>query len=348
MLSNKSLYLTICLFFLLEQVARSDTSTSQQITPTPCQADLVPVTPTETTSSEPPPIAVPETPAPAVVTHQPASHYPAANPQLSSRRTGPLIRCASATQNCLTHEQAWPQPVNMYYDHIGALGTLACLPFCWPALAGILLYGRFCNPPFSEDSFELPACCQPQTSFEFPQTQLGGLVALLSRHLNRGIWYSDVLVIWLNRLFGTSATASLESYNALSAPPCHSLAIAVSQGITALIPLPAISAIQQVTTLPEASWHLQPYQDISAEQVNHPYTDIVSILIFPLANYQVIAIHQSSNNTEWMIIPQLQFSGNEPSGERMDFIRGQLSQMTQSARLSNQPVILLRLFIQRQ
>ena len=351
MLSNKTLYLTAFLCFLLEQAARSDTSSTQQITPTSCQGYLVPATTTETTSSEPLAIVVPETPAPVVISQQPTNYSPPANIPLSTQSRGPLTHCASAAQNCLTQEQAWPQPVNMYEDHRGVLGTLACIPVCWPVLVSILLYGQFCNPPFLEDSFELPACCQPQTNVVFPQTQLGTLAAMLSRHLNRRIWYSDILVLWLNQLLGSVATASLESYNTLSTPPCNTLATAVSQGITVVLPLPAISAIQQDTNLQEVSGHLQPFQEISAEQINHPYTDIVSILIFPLANYpnyQVIAIHQSNSSTEWMIIPQLQSSGIEPSGEGIDFIRRHLRQMSQSARIPNQPVIIIRLFIQRQ
>lgn len=340
MSANKKLYQTAFLFLLLQQVARSETSSTSQVTPTSCQGYLVPATPTETTITYSPQEIIPE-PIPPVISHLPA------NQVLNPGQEGALTTCTSAIQNCLTQEQAWPQPVNMYHNHRAVWGTLACIPFCWPPLIGILLYGQFCNPPFAEESVELPACCQPRPAFQFPQTQLGTLAAILSRHLNRPLWYSDILLIWLNQLLGTTATASLDRYNAFSAQPDGILVTAVTQGITSLLSLPVVSVSQQNIVLTEVSRHLVSFQNIPVTQVIHRYTDIVSIFILPMASYQVIAIHQSITCTAWMIIPQLQSSGGEPSEARMDFIRRQLGRSAESARIPDQPVIIIRLFIQR-
>ena len=344
MLSKKKLYRAVFLFFLLQQVARSDTSSTQQITSTSCQGYLAFATSTQTSSSR---VIIPATPLAVVVRNPPLRHSPPANVPLYAQRRNVLTTCPSPVQHCLTQEQVWPQPASMYEDHRAVMGFLICIPFCWPIMVGILLYDQYCNPPFSEDSLELPACCQPQPGITFPQTALGALARSLSQHLNRSLRYSDILVLWLNHLFGTADMASLQHYNGLSAPPDRALSVAVVEGITTVIPVTAITSVQLNTTLQEVLQHLVSFQIVPPESVNHPYTDIISILIFPVANNQVIAIQQSNNSTSWMIIPQLQTWGNEHSGGRIRLIRHHLQDVIESARYPGQPVVIIRLFIQR-
>ena len=344
---NKRFSLWVLLFATYGQAARSDTTSTQQITPTSCSGYFVPTTVSSTESSpEPSPvITAPAPPDPEVIIHQPVSILPPVNLVLNPQNSRRVNRCFAATHNCLTEQQSWPYLENMYADHKALLlVSMICFPPCWPVFAGIVIYSHFCNPPLNRSPFEnVPSCCQQ--AFVFPDTTLGTLASLLTRHLNRPLCYSDILVLWLNHLMGLNRM--LADYDALMPPPATSLLNAVVQGAAQVINITFIHTVQIDTSLAELIQYIASYSDIPATEVNHAYTDIVSIFIFPASPHQLIALHQTEDNIQWMIIPQLQFSESVSLKEGVDSIRRQFREMIQSSRAPDQPVTIIHFYVHR-